>query len=119
MTFLPTPASRSSQKTGGSKTADGATAIALPPVEMTSYGQPANGAQEFDLPRGLPTGLGQPPAADESSNRSAGCPHSHRRTTTGGIEPKDRRLKHRHIATRSAPTGAVLQSDRAMREHQR
>ncbi len=32
-----------------------ATAIALPPKEMTSYGQPANGSQHFDLPRGLHT----------------------------------------------------------------
>ena len=55
---------------------------ALAPVEMTSYGQPANATRNTNRFRGLPTGLGQPPGLDENANCRAGLPTFPQATTT-------------------------------------
>jgi transposase InsO family protein len=67
----------------------GPTAAALPPVEMTSYGQPANGSERAGRPHGLPTGLGQPANGYEQLNAPVGCPHSHRRLQLSALNLKD------------------------------
>ena len=54
-------------------------AVAPAPVEMTSYGQPANSSRKHEPPRGLPTGLGQPPRLANRTTAPRGCPHPHRR----------------------------------------
>ncbi len=46
--------------------------VSLPPVEMTSRGQPPNGCQQIDEPGGLPTGLGQPPNGPWRDGRPRG-----------------------------------------------
>jgi hypothetical protein len=61
MTGWPAPATTTSPA-ASRPAANGhwATAAPLPPVEMTSRGQPTNASTQADRPRGLPTGLGQP-----------------------------------------------------------
>lgn len=49
-------------------------AIALAPMEMTSYGQPPTGSQRLERPRGLPTGLGQPANGSGEPKRPRGLP---------------------------------------------
>jgi putative transposase len=48
-------------------------AIARPPMEMTSYGQPADGSRD-GLLAGLPTGLGQPAAGSRDFGLLSGLP---------------------------------------------
>jgi putative transposase len=67
----------------------GPTAAPLPPVEMTSHGQPTNGSAQVDRPRGLPTGLGQPTNGSAKVNGVMGCPHSPRRLQLSSVELKN------------------------------
>jgi hypothetical protein len=64
----------------------GPTATPLPPVEMTSRGQPTNGSDQAERLHGLPTGLGQPTNGSEQVDVLVGCPHSHRRLRLSSVE---------------------------------
>jgi putative transposase len=75
-----------------------ATAVALPPMEMTSYGQPANGSRDFDGPTGCPQHLDNPRRlpADGGFEPPRGLP-TFPQAPCYWREDRTERLKQRHV----------------------